>query len=53
MIQAAVCGGSAVLPSSTVDPASNDAPLDFATRMKTTVASDGLGKHFAVSEAAA
>ncbi|CAN8022026.1 hypothetical protein HPB47_007548 [Ixodes persulcatus] len=43
MIQAAVCGGSPVLPSSTVDPANNDAPLEFANRLKAAVASDGIG----------
>lgn len=41
---AAVCGGSPVLPSSTVDPATNDAPLEFAARIKTTVAPEGLGE---------
>lgn len=41
---AAVCGGSPVLPSSTVDPATNDAPLEFAARIKTTVAPEGLGR---------
>lgn len=42
MQAAAVCGGSPVLPTSTVDPATNDAPLEFAARIKTTVAPEGL-----------
>lgn len=44
MQAAAVCGGSPVLPTSTVDPATNDAPLEFAARIKTTVAPEGLGR---------
>ncbi|KAL3219980.1 hypothetical protein MRX96_005726 [Rhipicephalus microplus] len=41
---AAVCGASPVLSSSTVDPATNDAPLEFAARIKTTVSPEALGR---------
>ncbi|XP_064456082.1 ecto-NOX disulfide-thiol exchanger 2-like isoform X2 [Ornithodoros turicata] len=44
MLQAAVCGGSPVMPPNTVDPSTNDAPLEFTSRMKASVSSDGLGR---------